>query len=272
MDGNRDITVMGILNLTPDSYYAGSRCLGEDGSIDLERVLEKIEKMFADGAGIVDIGACSTRPGAAVPDEAEEWRRLSPLMQVLGKAFPGKVFSVDTFRTGIVRKCHEAIGDFIVNDISAGEDDTGMLETVGKLGLTYVAMHKRGIPANMQSRCEYGDVTEDVLDYFRDFEGRAERAGVKDWILDPGFGFAKTVGQNWKLMRELGRFSVFGRKILAGVSRKSMIYRPLGITPEEALPETQAVHMAALERGADILRVHDTAEAVHTVRLYRMLQ
>lgn len=269
---DRDITVMGILNLTPDSYFAESRCMGADGNIDLGQVREKIRKMFADGAGIVDIGACSTRPGAELPDEDEEWRRLSVLMPVLRKEFPGGIFSVDTFRSGIVRKCFEAIGNFIVNDISAGEDDPKMLETVGKLGLTYVAMHKKGTPSDMQERCSYGDVTEDVLAYFRDFAVRADNAGITDWILDPGFGFAKTVEQNWQLMRELDRFSGQGRKVLVGISRKSMIYKALGITPEEALPQTQAAHLAALERGADILRVHDVAEAVRTVRLYRMLQ
>lgn len=269
---DKDITVMGILNLTPDSYFAESRCMDADGNIDLGQVLEKIRKMFADGAGIVDIGACSTRPGAELPDEDEEWRRLSVLMPVLRKEFPGRTFSVDTFRSGIVRKCFEAIGNFIVNDISAGEDDQKMMETVGKLGLTYVAMHKKGTPSDMQERCSYGDVTEDVLAYFRDFAVRAENAGITDWILDPGFGFAKTVEQNWQLMRELDRFSGQGRKVLVGISRKSMIYKVLDITPEEALPQTQAAHLAALERGADILRVHDVAEAVRTVRLYRMLQ
>ena len=175
---DRDITVMGILNLTPDSYFAESRCMDADGNIDLGQVLEKIRKMFADGAGIVDIGACSTRPGAELPDEDEEWRRLSVLMPVLRKEFPERTFSVDTFRSGIVRKCFEAIGNFIVNDISAGEDDPKMLETVGKLGLTYVAMHKKGTPSDMQERCNYGDVTEDVLAYFRDFAVRADNAGI----------------------------------------------------------------------------------------------
>lgn len=268
---DREITVMGILNLTGDSYFADSRCLGKDGNIDLEQVLEKTERMFAEGAGIVDIGACSSRPGAVLPDEAEEWRRLSPLMQVLRKEFPDGKFSVDTFRSGVVRKCFDNIGDFTVNDISAGEDDPQMLETVGKLGLGYVAMHKKGSPADMQDRCSYDDVTEEVLEYFRNFSVRAEKAGIRDWILDPGFGFAKTVAQNYRLLRELDRFPVLGRRILAGISRKSMIYKFLDITPEEALPQTQVLHLAALERGADILRVHDVAEAVRTVRLYRML-
>ena len=269
---SKEITVMGIINLTGDSYYSESRCLGADGSIDLAQVIKKIGDMFDEGAGIVDIGACSTRPGAALPDEEEEWRRLAPLMAVLKNEFPGRLFSVDTFRAGIVRKCFDAIGDFVVNDISAGEDDPQMLDTAGKLGLTYVAMHKRGVPADMQSKCSYGDVTEDVMEYFRDFAARAEKAGIKDWILDPGFGFAKNIEQNWQLLRELGKFSAFGRKVLVGISRKSMIYRLMGITPEEALPQTQVLNLAALERGASILRVHDVAEAVRTVKAFRMLQ
>lgn len=269
---SKEITVMGIINLTGDSYYSESRCLGADGSIDLAQVIKKIGDMFDEGAGIVDIGACSTRPGAMLPDEEEEWRRLAPLMAVLKKEFPRRLFSVDTFRAGIVRKCFDAIGDFVVNDISAGEDDPQMLDTAGKLGLTYVAMHKRGVPADMQSRCSYSDVTEDVMEYFRDFAARAEKAGIKDWILDPGFGFAKNIEQNWQLLRELGKFSAFGRKVLVGISRKSIIYRLMNITPEEALPQTQVLNLAALERGASILRVHDVAEAVRTVKAFRMLQ
>ena len=269
---SKEITVMGIINLTGDSYYSESRCLGADGSIDLAQVIKKIGDMFDEGAGIVDIGACSTRPGAVLPDEEEEWRRLASLMAVLKNEFPGRLFSVDTFRAEIVRKCFDAIGDFVVNDISAGEDDPQMLDTAGKLGLTYVAMHKRGVPADMQSRCSYSDVSEDVMEYFRDFAARAEKAGIKDWILDPGFGFAKNIEQNWQLLRELGKFSAFGRKVLVGISRKSMIYRLMGITPEEALPQTQVLNLAALERGASILRVHDVAEAVRTVKAFRMLQ
>lgn len=268
---DREIRVMGIVNLTDDSYFTRSRHMLADGRIDVGRAVRDIGKMFGEGADIVDIGACSTRPGSVPVGENEEWRRLSPVMAVLRKEFSDRTFSVDTFRAGIVRKCHDAIGNFIVNDISAGEDDPEMLGTVARLGLTYIAMHKRGTPETMQELCSYGDVTEDVVAYFLDFAARAEAAGIRDWILDPGFGFAKTLEQNYRLLGELERFSVFGRQILVGISRKSMIYSLLGITPEESLPQTQVLHLAALERGADILRVHDVAEAVHTVRLYRML-
>ncbi len=161
----------------------------------------------------------------------------------------------------------------MINDISAGEDDPLMLPTAGRLGLTYVAMHKRGTPRNMQSMTDYGNVTEEVVGYFNDFALKAEEHGIGDWIIDPGFGFAKTVEQNYELLRNLARFSEVpgNRRILVGVSRKSMIYKLLGITPEESLPATQVVHLAALQSGADILRVHDTAEAVRTIEMYRRL-
>ena len=270
-DRKRKISIMGIINLTPDSYFPGSRFMEADGKVETSRAMEKIGEMFSEGAAIVDIGACSTRPGAALVSEEEEWRRLSPLLGVLRKDFPDKTFSIDTFRAGIVERCHGCIGDFIVNDISAGEDDPAMLETAGRLGLAYIAMHKRGLPSDMQERCDYGDVTSEMLGYFRDFGIRAANAGIRDWILDPGFGFAKTVEQNWQLLRELGRFHEAGRPVLVGISRKSMIYRYHGITPEEALPQTQVLHLAALQNGADILRVHDVAEAARTVSSYRML-
>lgn len=254
-DPARKISVMAILNLTPDSYFAPSR---------------HNMAQLSSGADIIDIGAMSTRPGAADVTDDEEWARLKP---VLAGIPDGLEISVDTFRSGIVRKAYDVLGRrFIVNDISAGEDDPAMLETVAELGLGYVAMHKRGDPRTMQSLCRYDNgITEEVLAYFDRFADRAESAGLQDWILDPGFGFAKTVSQNYRLMSDLDMFSRFGRSILVGVSRKSMLYRPLGITPEEALPSTQALHMAALERGADILRVHDPEEARRTIEVYRML-
>jgi len=254
-DPARAIRVMAILNLTPDSYFAPSR---------------HNMSQLSSGADIIDIGAMSTRPGAADVSEEEEWARLEPVLSALGDDVE---LSIDTFRSGIVRKAFDVLGRrFIVNDISAGEDDAAMLDTVAELGLSYVAMHKKGDPRTMQSLCQYEEgITEAVLSYFEEFELRASRAGVRDWVLDPGFGFAKTVEQNYQLMEDLEKFGRFGREILVGVSRKSMIYRPLGITPEDALPPTQALHMAALERGVDILRVHDVREAAHTISVYRML-
>ena len=267
----RKISVMGIVNITGDSYFADSRCLGPDGKPDSGKIAGRIRKMFEEGAGIVDIGACSTRPGAGLISETEEWDRLAPVMDIIREQFPGRMFSIDTFRAGIVEKCASRIGKFTVNDISAGENDPRMLETAGSLGLPYIAMHKRGTPATMQTLCEYGDVVSEVVSYFENFAEKADRAGIVEWILDPGFGFAKTLEQNYRMLRELDRFTVFGRKILVGVSRKSMIYRRFGITPEESLPQTQVLHFAALQNGADILRVHDVAEAVRTVDLWRLL-
>lgn len=270
-DIDRTIDIMGIVNLTDNSYFAASRNLREDGSVDLKALVGRVRAMADDGATIIDIGACSTRPGSEPVGEEEEWRRLEPVLPALREAFPGMTFSIDTYWASVVEKAWALIGDFIVNDISSGEDDPRMLDTVGRLGLRYVAMHKRGTPATMQDMCEYTDVTEDILEYFRTFAVKAEEAGIKDWILDPGFGFAKTVEQNYRLLRELDRFSIFGRRILVGVSRKSMIYRLFNITPEDSLPATQVLHLKALQNGADILRVHDVAEAVRTVELYRKL-
>ena len=267
MNKNRQIDIMGIVNLTDDSYFSASRCASPSQAVALA------SRLVDEGASILDFGACSTRPGAEPVGAEEEWRRLRPALEAVRKEFPDVRISVDTYWSDVVRKAYDAIGDFIVNDISAGEDDPQMLPLVGRLGLTYVAMHKRGTPQTMQSMTDYEDVTAAVTDYFSDFAERAEQAGVRDWILDPGFGFAKTLEQNYQLMRDLSRFkaSFPSRKLLVGVSRKSMVYRLLGITPEESLPATQVLHLHALQNGADILRVHDVEQAVQTVSLYRML-
>lgn len=251
---DRKILVMGIVNATDDSFFAPSRFnMG---------VLES-------GADIIDIGAVSTRPGAAPVSEEEEWRRLK---KVLAEVDPALSISIDTFRSGIVVKACDFLGrKIIVNDISAGEDDPLMLETAAGLGLQYIAMHKRGTPQTMQDLCGYDDVTAEVLEYFRRFSLRAQEAGLEDWILDPGFGFAKTAQQNFQMLSELGRFNETGRKILVGISRKSFIFKTLDISPEEALPATTALHLIALENGADILRVHDVEQARQAVALYRSL-
>ena len=267
MNKNRQIDIMGIVNLTDDSYFSASRCASPSQAVALA------SRLVDEGASILDFGACSTRPGAEPVGAEEEWRRLRPALETVRKEFPDVRISVDTYWSDVVRRAYDAIGDFIVNDISAGEDDPQMLPLVGRLGLTYVAMHKRGTPQTMQSMTDYEDVTSEVAGYFSDFAERAEQAGVRDWILDPGFGFAKTLEQNYQLMRDLSRFkaSFPSRKLLVGVSRKSMVYRLLGITPEESLPATQVLHLHALQNGADILRVHDVEQAVQTVSLYRML-
>ncbi len=280
MDKNRRIDVMGIINITDNSYFAESRCLSSDGSDDISKILKRAERMLKEGASILDIGACSTRPGSAPVGEEEEWRRLEPALNAIRTEFPEVTISVDTYWPSIVRHTYNIIGRFIVNDVTAGEgmydkaygDTPGeMLTTATELKLPFVAMHMRGNPMTMQSLTEYDDIAEDVLEYFRKFEDKAKSVGLTDWILDPGFGFAKTIGQNYELLRKLDIFSSLGKRILVGVSRKSMIYRKFNITPEESLPATQVLHYEALRNGADILRVHDVAEAVRTVELYRTL-
>ena len=259
------VHIMGIVNLTPDSFYAGSRTAVADAAT-------RIREMWTQGADVVDLGACSTRPGSKQPDVEEEWKRLEPaLKEIAGNAL--RAISVDTFRAEIVRRTYETIGPFLVNDISAGELDSEMLETVGRLGLPYVAMHMRGTPENMQSLTDYDDVVAEVIRYFKDFSKKAADAGIREWILDPGFGFAKTIGQNHELLRRLREVKeAFPQEILVGLSRKSMIYKVLGITPEEAMPATQVLNLAALERGATWLRVHDVVPAVQTARLYLAMQ
>ena len=275
---------MGIVNLNGDSFYAGSRASGADA-------IARARQMWADGADVVDLGACSTRPGSTQPSVEEEWSRLEPALKTLSYTKPAPSvyeprktgpsytksassvyepwISIDTYRAEIVRRAYEVIGPFIVNDISAGEMDPEMLSTVGRLGLPYVAMHMRGTPETMQSLTDYDDVVAEVIRYFREFEKKAADAGIREWILDPGFGFAKTIEQNYELLNRLDEVSsAFSQEILVGLSRKSMIYKVLGITPEEAMPATQVLNYAALERGATWLRVHDVVPAVQTARLY----
>lgn len=228
--------IMGIINLSPDSFWESSRC---DAGIALKR----IARMLDSGVDLFDIGAVSTRPGAGFVSEREEWRRLEPLL----KALPcGLKFSLDTTRSSIVRRAFDVAGRFIVNDISAGEEDPGMLPTAVELGLGYIAMHKRGNPLTMDSLCAYphGVVTE-VAEYFRSFSRRAAEAGLEDWILDPGFGFAKTDGQNMELLRSLRSFREFGRPVLVGISHKRFTIGR----------ERECNELA--KKGADIMRVHE---------------
>ena len=279
---DRHIEVMGIINLTDDSYYSPSRNL-KDGYIDTDGVLATVGRMVSEGAEIIDFGACSSRPGAVPLSWEGEWRRLELVVASFLVKCPGVRFSIDTWHSQVVSRvydmavalvgCEEVRKLMIVNDISAGEDDGDMLPLVGRLGLRYIAMHKRGSSENMRDFCTYDDVVSEVKAYFEDFARKAEEYGISDWILDPGFGFAKTLEQNYQLLKGLSELSGCGQiSILAGVSRKSTIYRYLGITPEESLPATQVLHLKALQEGADMLRVHDVAEAVRTVALYRVLR
>ncbi len=266
---SRNIQVMGIVNLTDDSFFAGSRNLRPDGTFDEELFRGRVVNMLGSGADILDLGACSTRPGSDSISEEEEWRRLEPALRILAAEHEGVRVSIDTFRPEVVSRAYDIIGPFIVNDVSGGCEE--MWSLLGRLGLPYIAMHTRGTPKNMQSLTDYDNVTEAVREFFVGIAAEADRHGVKDWILDPGFGFAKTVEQNWQLLREMSVLQEFGKEILVGLSRKSFLFRPLGITPSEALPATQVADFIALQNGADILRVHDVAEAVRTVKLYRLL-
>ena len=259
---DRHIDIMGIVNLTDDSYFAQSRCAGVGAA------LERIDIMVSEGADIIDIGACSTRPGSLPVGADEEWRRLAPVLKAVNERYPDVQISIDTYWSEVVSRSYDLIGDFIVNDISAGEDDPQMLSVVGRLGLKYIAMHKRGTPETMQSLTDYNDIVGDLVAYFNEFSQKALQFEIKNWILDPGFGFAKTLQQNYEILSRLEELKQLERPILAGVSRKSMIYKLLNISPEESLAATQVVHFQALQKGADILRVHDVAEAVRTVSLY----
>ena len=266
---SRNIQVMGSVNLTDDAFFAGSRNLRADGTFDEELFRGRIVNMLESGADILDLGACSTRPGSDSISGEEEWRRLEPALNILASEHAGVKISIDTFRPEIVSRAFDIIGPFIVNDVSGGCEE--MWSLLGQLGLPYIAMHTRGTPKNMLSLTDYDNVTEAVREFFVEIAAEADKHGVKDWILDPGFGFAKTVEQNWQLLREMSVLQEFGKEILVGLSRKSFLFRPLGITPTEALPATQVADFIALQNGADILRVHDVAEAVRTVKLYRLL-
>ena len=263
----RKIQILGIVNLTEDSYYAPSRAASCDAFLD------RVRQLVAEGADVVDIGACSTRPGSQPVGAEEEWRKLEPALVALRGEFPDLRVSIDTYWASVVERVYDCIGPFIVNDISAGAFDAAMLPLVGRLGLPYIAMHMRGTPETMQSLTDYPKgVTAEVFRYFKAFAKRAAKAGVNDWILDPGFGFAKTVEQNWILLEELDQLQVLQMPILVGISRKSMIYKRFGITPEESLPATQVAHLIALQRGATWLRVHDVAEARRTVAIYSSMR
>lgn len=289
-DPSRAVTLMGILNLTTDSFYGGSRLLGGDGTMDEGTVLSKAEEHIRGGATILDIGASSSRPGSEGVDPRRQISLLIPAVKSLREHFPDVALSVDTDSAQVVEALYEHVGPFTVNDISGGNADGEMLGVVSRLSLPYIAMHMRGTPRNMADLTDYGeyhgaalgeacsDVTAALISYFTSFRDKAESLGIREWILDPGFGFAKTIRQNYDILRELpilrAHFHAQGGgyvPLLVGLSRKSMAYKLLGITPEEALPATQVLHYAALRAGADILRVHDCGEAARTVRLYREL-
>ena len=248
--------VMGILNVTPDSFYGGSRCP------DTRRIEARVRQMIDEGADIIDIGAYSTRPGAAEVSEAEELARLERGMAVVRRLAPDAVVSVDTFRASVARSCVEQLGVDIVNDVAGGTLDDQMFKTVAALGVPYIVMHMRGTPATMQQLTDYTDVTADVLTYLARKVDELHQLGVADVIADPGFGFSKTVEQNYELMHGLEAFHALNVPLLVGISRKSMIFRLLGVTPAGSLNGTTVLNTMALLRGAHILRVHDVRPAV----------
>lgn len=257
--------VMGILNLTPDSFYDGGKYKNTSD------VLLQAEKMITEGATFIDVGAYSSRPGATHISEDEELHRITPIVALLLKNFPEVLFSIDTFRSKVAAKCLE-IGASIINDISAGKLDEAMLDIVFKHQVPYIIMHMKGTPQNIKEMTTYNDVLKEILHYFSERVNAARAKKINDIILDPGFGFAKNTAQNFRLLENLNLFKTFELPILAGVSRKSMIYKTLKTTPENALNGSTALHMIALERGATILRVHDVKEAIECIQLFNELK
>lgn len=257
--------VMGILNITPDSFYANSRKQTE------EEIILRVRQIIDEGASIIDIGAYSSRPNAENITPAEELKRLRFGLEIIHRIAPDAVISVDTFRAEIAEACVEEYGVAIINDIAAGEMDAKMFETVARLNVPYIMMHMQGTPQDMQLTPHYENVVKEVFMYFAEKVDKLRSLGVKDIILDPGFGFGKTLEHNYELLNYLDDFKIFELPLLVGVSRKSMIYRLLGTTPDEALNGTSILNTIALMKGANILRVHDVKEAVETVRIVKTM-
>lgn len=258
--------VMGILNVTPDSFYAGSRSRTE------AEIAARACQILDEGASIIDIGAYSSRPNAEHLSPEEEMQRLRTGLEILNRNHPDAIISVDTFRAEVARQCVEEYGAAIINDISAGEMDEQMFPTVARLNVPYIMMHMQGTPQNMQKEPHYENLLKEVFMYFARKVRQLRDLGMKDIILDPGFGFGKTLEHNYELMAHLEEFGIFELPLLVGVSRKSMIYRLFGATPQEALNGTTVLDTVALMKGADILRVHDVREAVEAVRLIEKLK
>jgi dihydropteroate synthase len=257
---------MGIINVTPDSFYSTSRIAGE------QELRTHIDTLLREGASIADLGAYSSRPGAEEVSAQEEMRRLAPALRILRDEYPALPVSVDTFRADVARWAVQEYGVAMINDISGGALDPQMYPTIAELQVPYILMHMRGTPQTMGEQTDYQDLILDLIDYFIQRVGQLTELGVHDIVLDPGFGFSKTLEQNYELlarMSDLG--TVLPQPLLVGISRKSMIYRLLGQPPEEALNGTSILHAFALERGAKILRVHDVAPAVEAIRLYEAM-
>lgn len=256
--------VMGVLNITPDSFYDGGRYK------DAKSILNQTEKLISEGATFLDIGAYSSRPGADFISENEELKRIMPVVELIQKNNPDVLISIDSFRAKVIRECVSA-GAVISNDISAGKLDPDMIKTVGELGVPYIMMHMRGTPQTMKNHTTYQHLINEIYAYFSKQIELARQHNITDIIIDPGFGFAKTLAQNYELLNQMEFFKNLNCPILTGVSRKSMIYKVLGCTAEEALNGTTALNMVALMNGACILRVHDVKEAVECIKLFNQL-
>lgn len=252
---------MGILNCTPDSFFDGGKYKNES------QLLQQAEKMLADGADFIDIGAYSSKPNAEFVSADEELTRLIPVVELVLKHFPDTLISADTFRAAVAKAAVES-GASIVNDIAAGMLDANMLKTVGELKAPYIMMHMRGTPQTMVKLTQYDDIVKEMLLYFSGRIAAAKSFGINDIIIDPGFGFAKTLAQNYEVLNKMELFKITQLPILAGMSRKSMIYKLLDITPQEALNGTTVLNTLAVTKGANILRVHDVKEAVECIRIY----
>lgn len=253
--------VMGILNVTPDSFYAGSRMQTEAD------IAQRAQQILSEGASIIDIGAYSSRSNAENISSEEEMHRLRMGLEVLKRNHPDAIISVDTFRADVAEWCVKEYGVAIINDIAAGEMDSEMFETVARLGVPYIMMHMQGTPQSMQAEPHYDNLLKEIFMYFAKKIQQLRDLGVKDIVLDPGFGFGKTLEHNYELMAHLEEFKVFELPLLVGISRKSMIYRLFGSTPQEALNGTTVLDTIALMKGADIIRVHDVREAVEAVKM-----
>jgi dihydropteroate synthase len=255
--------IMGILNITPDSFYDGGRYVDEG------QIARRVDELISEGADIIDIGGYSSRPGASDVTAPEEMKRISKALEYIRKQYPEAIVSVDTFRSEIAKTAIEKFKADIINDITAGLADPLMFETAAAFKVPYIMMHMKGTPATMQINPEYDDLLNEIIGFFRDRISKALASGINDIIIDPGFGFGKTIEHNYQLLRNLQLFSVFGLPVMAGFSRKSMIYKYLCISPEDSLNGTTVLNTLALLNGANLLRVHDVKEAKETIALYK---
>ncbi len=257
--------IMGILNITPDSFFDGGKYN------DLTSVNKQVSKMLKEGATFIDVGAYSSRPGATHISEGDEFQRIVPIVEYLTENFPEIVLSIDTFRSNIARKCIEA-GAAIINDISGGNADTKMFETVVELQVPYIMMHMQGTPRNMQENPSYSNITQEILTDFAKKAATLKEMGLNDLIVDVGFGFGKTIEHNYELLKNLDLFHALNTPILTGISRKSMLYKPLNTSPINALNATTVANTIALQKGSQILRVHDVKEAKEAIEITELLK